>query len=101
MKRLKTINFEDPRINQLQDNISEVLNDLSQIPILGASVITVTVKAGDNVINHQLDKVLTGWVIVGKSSAVDVYDKQPANPIPSRTLVLNSSGACNLKLLVF
>ncbi|MES2347889.1 MAG: hypothetical protein V4641_10010 [Pseudomonadota bacterium] len=67
----------------------------------GAMLEGIVVAAGDNVINHGLQRRLQGYFIVLNSAAVTYYDKQKTNQRPDLTLVLNASGAATISLYVF
>lgn len=62
-------------------------------------VVEVTLAAGDNTVEHDLGYPPKGRIIVFVSAAVDLYDKDHANP--GRFVTINASGACTVRLLFF
>lgn len=81
---------------------SQILN-----PVLGSPIATptlladITLTSGRNVINHMLGQNLQGYVIVLNSASSTFFDSQDTNPSPDKTLVLNSSAATKVSILVF
>lgn len=101
----------DRNLNLAQERILRAINDVTRNPVINGVIATQTVsgaqttefdlESGDNTINHGLNRELIGYLIIGKSAAVDIYDKQATNTQKNRTLILNSSGAVTVKLYVF
>jgi hypothetical protein len=85
----------------MNPKLAAELNPFLANPILNGHQIAVTMKAGDNVINHGLGGKLTGWIVVGNNAPTTFYDKQASNQQPDLTLVLNASGACSIMLYVY
>jgi hypothetical protein len=78
------------------------LNPLLGNPVTAGNVLDgLVLAAGDNVINHRLQRPLQGYVVVRNNAAVTFYDKQTTNQTPQLTLVLNSSGVATISLYVF
>lgn len=78
------------------------LNPVLANPLLGGQLLqSIKVVTGDNVIDHGLGDKLRGYFVVMNNAAVTFYDKQPVNPRPQLTLVLNASGAATISLYVF
>jgi len=101
-KRFKKINTTDYNLQTIQSNVANSLDSLQLNPILnGITLDPVDVTSGDNVINHLLDRKLQGWVVIGNTAAIDLYDKQSTNDLADRTLILNASGTATIKLYVF
>lgn len=97
-------------VNTLQNNISDAFipiiaksqndsNILTNITLLPPS----SLPSGHNynIINHGLGKTLSGWKIVRKRAASDIYDVQDNNNQPSLTLWLVSSQKVVVDLEVF
>jgi hypothetical protein len=58
----------------------------------------VTVQTGTNVINHLLQQVQQGWVVLDSTAAITLYRSAPFN---STTLTLTASGPATITLGVF
>lgn len=72
-------------------------------PLNRSSILkNVVLASGDNVINHKLGRKLQGWIVVAMHNVfVQLYDKQTTNNMSELTLILHSSGAGLIDLLVF
>lgn len=65
----------------------------------GGRVVTATFSgAGQQQVQHLLNRVPTGWVVVNKNATCDVWSYAPPD---SRFLNLQSSAAVTLTLVVF
>lgn len=102
MQQIASIQSDDRIQNQLQSNITSVLNPLlKNNPILfGNTVTNVSLKAGDNTVNTNLKTPLIGWVIIRKRANANIYDKQDSNNATG-TLILNSSADVVVDIIVF
>lgn len=99
---VRFIQTNDFDTNQLQSNIIPPLNKLLNLPLNSSVLLTeVSLAVGDNTINHLLARKLRGWYIVRKRANSDIYDKQDTNPLQTDTLILNSSAAVTVDLIVF
>ena len=58
----------------------------------------ISLKVGDNVINHRLGRKLRGWVLLDVNAATTIYRSAPLNDL---TLTLNSSAVATISLGVF
>lgn len=102
MRSVSLVQTEDRNVNQLQQNILQALRPLLQNPLLNGEFIeSVSLVTGDNTILHGLDRKVQGYLVVLKSAAVTIYDKQDTNNTPNLTLILNSSGTATVTLYVF
>ena len=96
------LNTQDELQNRIQDNTKKAVASVSSNPIVQGSILSgVSLKSGDNTVDHKLGKKLTGWFIVSIRGAATIYDKQDSNAQPSQTLVLNSSTAVSVDIFVF
>ncbi len=78
------------------------LNPLLGNPLMSGRMINgVSLVSGNNVINHGLQRKLTGYFVVLNSAAATFYDRQATNQTPDLTLVLVSSGVTTVSLYVF
>lgn len=71
-------------------------------PLLDGQLLSgIKLVTGVNTINHGLQRKLQGWIIVGISAPITVYDNQASNQTPNLTLSLTASGAATVALWVF
>lgn len=96
------LNTNDELQNRIQDNTKKAVSSVASNPIVQGSILSnVSLKSGDNTVDHKLGKKLTGWFIVRIRGAATIYDKQDSNAQASQTLVLNSSAAVSVDIFVF
>lgn len=92
----------DPAIRQLQDATERTVNSIAGRRIVdGVLIEDIELSSGDNTIEHKLGRILRGYIVVRRSAACDVYDKQDTNDLDDKTLILNSSAAATVALWVF
>lgn len=102
MVKLSRIQASESSVNRLQDQIIPAVNGLLGAPLAGGSLLrSVPLVAGDNIINHGLDRPLIGWFITRMRTAAVVHDLQDSNRTPNKTLALAASAAVVVDLLVF
>jgi hypothetical protein len=85
-------------LTQWSQALNPVLSSVTATPTLLSNV---ALTSGINVINHKLGQKLRGYLVVMNSAAATFYDGQDTNPSPDKTLILNSSAATTVSLLVF
>jgi hypothetical protein len=91
------INLVPAVLDRLQDQLSPIINNILSDLLFGRKVITVNLAVGNNVIAHDLRREPTGWIVVDQLNAAVIY-RVSWNPV---TLVLNSSAAGTVKLIIF
>ena len=102
MQKVQSINFADQTLNRQLGAIIDNLNQLVGSPLLNNNILTsVSLASGSNTINHKLNRKLQGWMIVRQRASASIYDTQDSNTDPNNTLVLVSSAAVTVDLLVF
>lgn len=83
-------------------DIVDLLNGkLDLIENLDTSVVTVvfTASATNVSLVHTLDRVPMGYIVVGRSAGITVYDGTTANT--DKLIYVRASGAGTVKILVF
>lgn len=99
---ISSVQSSDRLLNQMQSNILNVLNPFLTNPFLFGRLLTdVALVSGDNIINHGLNRVLQGWVLVRVKAVAVIYDNQNSNTQNDTTLILNSDGTYTVNLYVF
>lgn len=85
-------------LEQLQRNIEEFLR--ASIPdwlASGEDLGELVLATGDNVINHKLQRMPLGYLILDQNAGVIVYRAAATD----RTITLNASAAVTLKVWVY
>ena len=87
---------------QLQTKWANILEPALSLPLLSGLILkNVKLSTGQNTIPHKLGRNLQGWFIVRQRAAAAVYDEQDTNQLPGLNLVLHSSAAVEVDILVF
>ena len=99
--------FKDPQdqlriINNIQNNIEKTIDTIvSKNQNDSILLQNISLKTGDNIISHKLNKKITGWYIVRLRQPAIIYDTQDTNTQPNLTLLLTSDIDVIIDLLVF
>lgn len=89
-------------MQMMQNQWASILDPVLANPTNNSLILkSVSLSSGDNTINHKLGRVLQGWKIVRQRASATLYDKQDANQMPDKTLVLNASAAVVCDIEVF
>jgi hypothetical protein len=89
-------------LTQTQQQWASILNPLLSNQLTQGQLLTgVTLKDGQNVVNHKLGRPLVGWFVVGQNAMASLWDSQASNQTPQLTLVLNSNAAVTVALWCF
>lgn len=91
---------KDREANQSNVNTSNNFGNLAKNPQLSANTLnSVVLKTGLNTIPHKLNRKLSGWTIIGKNGAGDIY--AVSGNQPEFFLYLQSSADLTIDLSVF
>lgn len=103
IKAFKTIRTDNENLDEVQDNVQDVLTPIIRSQIIDGIVLKdISLDSSvDNVINHKLGRIPTGWFLIRKRAQADIWDIQDSNRTPSRTLVLKSSANVVVDLWIF
>ena len=100
--RIRRLNTNDRIIGQIQDNIANVLEPITNIPLnYGVRLTNVILTSGSNTVNHGLNRTLLGWFVTRQRSSATIYDTQDSNTNPTKTLILVASANVTVDLFVF
>lgn len=85
----------------LESQWKSILDPILGNPILSGRLITdIALVSGNNTVSHKLGRALQGYIVTDMTGAfVNIYRVE--SPNPTLTLVLNSSGAATIGLMVF
>lgn len=97
------IHTQDDDVNRIQGVISPILNQLSEIQLLGGVFITdASVTSGvGNRLEHGLGRAVVGYIVVRNNASVTIYDDQDNETEPTVYLKIGSSGTATITLWVF
>lgn len=100
---LPRVQTEIREVNQLQTNISQLVDPIAANPLINGIILkNVVLTNGTNRVNHLLGRPLVGWFVVGiNNSITSLYDAQATNPSPAQTLILIINGNATVNLYVF
>lgn len=100
---LPIFNTQIKELSLLQTQWASEINPVLAQPLNSGLVLeNITLVSGSNTINHKLGRKLQGWIVSRmKNGFVQLYDLQNTNQMSDKTLVLNSSGAGLIDLIVF
>lgn len=101
--KLQIFHTEDKDFQLMQTAWASILEPVLRLPVNSGTILkSIELTIGANVINHRLGRKLQGWIVVGMHDAYsNLYDMQNTNQMPDKTLILNSSAATSIDLLVF
>lgn len=92
----------DPRLfNQYQNQLKTALSPITNQPMAKSTILTnQNLSSGANTIQTNLGYPLSGWYIIRQRAQADIWDSQDSNK-DNNTLILNSSAAVSVDLVVF
>lgn len=89
----------DQTFGLLQTRWKSILDPVIANTLMNGNLINnFTLVNGNNVINHQLGRMMIGWMISDINAAATIYRSQPMNNL---TLTLNSNAGCVVDIWVF
>lgn len=101
VKPFNKIYTEDQELVRVQEAISDSISILSSIAILDAKVIeNIAVATTPTQINHGLDRVPVGFIVVDRTANVNVW-RDASGVVPSKILTLVASAPATISILVF
>lgn len=99
MSQLPLFKSDDQSLSLLQTKWKSVLDPVLAIPILGGVQLkSISLKAGETVINHLLGRMQQGWFLTDQNASASIYRSKPLN---DKTLSLTSSAAVIVSLWVY
>lgn len=89
-------------LNLFQTQLASALSPITNLPMCKSTILTnKALAAGANTIQTQLGYPLSGFYIIRQRAQADIWDSQDGNSDPSNTLILNSSAAVVVDLVIF
>ncbi len=91
----------DPVLSRVQTQLSQTSQVLADTSILNGRLIQdVDLTTAESLVEHGLDRIPTGWFVVGIDAAATVHSA--STPLlPKRHLPLTASATCTVSLWVF
>jgi hypothetical protein len=91
----------DPILSRVQTQVQQLAQVLTEIPLLNGRLIQdVDLTTSESLVEHGLDRVPTGWFVVGIDANATVYSASTPT-LPKRHLPLTASATCTVSLWVF
>lgn len=87
-------------VTQLQANVADALTPLQNKPLLDGQLITATLLAATNTIQHKLGRKVIGYLVVSQSASSAFHDNIQVNSSDSN-FTITASVACTVNLWVF
>ena len=98
--RIPQVNNQDKDFQLYQTQLQKTLQPLTSNPMNYGNILTgIALAAGQTSVSHKLNRAYQGWIIVDINGASSVYSSTSSDP--TKFLVLNSSAAVTVSLLVF
>lgn len=91
------------RVTQaIQDNAEQAFRPLLESPFVGCRLIedVELVATASNRVAHGLGRDIAGWIVVDRDASGSVWRVSPSTS-PDRVLLLSSSAAMTVDLIVF
>lgn len=99
-KGVKALNTDDDILNRIQNNLIQAIEPLTRVPIANGNMLQgISLVAGNNNINHGLDRKPIGYIVVSTTVQAYFADNIPTATTTSFNLV--PSAATTVSLWVF
>lgn len=105
MSLLPLVHTDIREVNQLQNNVAQALNPVTENPIVNGIYLTgtngngVSLASGTNVINHKLGRKALGCFIAALSNSSTAYVS--LDSFTATTITIVTSGAVRAFLYIF
>lgn len=98
---LPSFNTNDLTLSLMQNSWAKLLNPVLNVPMSnGVSIKSVVLVAGDNLVNHMLQRPMQGYIVTSMyNNYSQLYNKVTQQP--SLNFILNSSANVTIDLWVF
>jgi hypothetical protein len=104
MRPYTVTNPSNVEVQRMEDSLVQTFNSIEKNPLLGTLNIvkTVVLNSGiDTYVDHKLNRVVTGWIIINKNAFGDVKQSSTSNPIPKSSIILQSNATITVDILFF
>lgn len=84
------------------DEVEAFSLQLEGNPLVGGRLLeSVTLSSGDNILEHKLNRVPQGWLLVSPPNGVTVTQSTTSSADDTKFLVVSASGAATASFWVF
>ena len=91
-----------PAVDQVQGYIATALNPLFQLPFAsGNRVQDIEITTADTIVDHGLEQVPDGWIILKQNAAQVIYESATVNDFPETTIIMKAGGTVTADLFFF
>lgn len=97
-RSFKQVNTNDRVLQRIQDNVDDAIRSVITSPILdGRLIVGMALNVGDNGLEHKLNRVPRGYIIVDKNANSNIYTTSKDD----KFLTLNVGVAITASIWVF
>lgn len=87
-------------LNRIQGQVGKTFDKITACPLLdGILIEDVALTTSATNVNHKLNRVPIGWIVVNNNANAVVYSS--AASLPKQYLTLTASASCTVSLWVF
>jgi hypothetical protein len=93
-----------PDVQRVENSLISTLQSIITNPLLNSPTLkkAVVLTTGvDNVVDHGLNRPVTGWIIVDKNTSADIYQSTTINTMPTTSIILNTTSTVTVTILFF
>ena len=92
---LQKVQTNNPDIQQLQSQLTRVLDPLLRNILLDGTLIPdISVLTSNTMVPHNLNRPINGWIVVGKNANADIW--QVSKDTRFLTLIATAQVTCSL-----
>lgn len=104
MQQYVSVNPKTKDVQQIEDAVLRVFNSLYNNPLLNNPSLVlgqVFTSGTDLIVNHKLNRVPNGYIVVNANAAAHVYTSASALMNPTTQIILKSDANVTASLLFF
>jgi len=93
-----------PDVQRVENSLVNTFQSIITNPLLNSPTLkkAVVLTSGvDNVVDHGLNRSVTGWIIVDKNASADIYQSTTENTMPTTSIMLNTTNTVTVTILFF
>lgn len=91
---------QNSELTMLQSKLQEFFAPLLANPTLDGTLLTnIQLVAGENKVEHKLQRAALGWIVVSKNATCDIWE--PSKDLSKAFITLQSSAPVTISLWVF
>lgn len=99
----KKIFAKDDVVQRFQDNVGNVFDSLQKSLLINANLVQdIAFTSGtDTYVSHSLNRPVTGFFVVMKTTPVDIYKSSTASPADDLIIILRSDASTTVSIVFF